>query len=218
LKKAASTNATKIPLSPILSRTGSAEEAHSPNSGSNPKPDNIPNWNLANFHLLADCVSALTKDKIPSSSTATTATTTVATSKDLTTTVSSNSGAVSEKSISPFVASLSKDDEFVCILRVNDNYFVPMKSQNTNLLMITSILSTDFPSSSSSKFELSSELQLSSPSNNNHNNNNINMSSTATTTTDPDESRIDSNHSSSNCLVSGSSNSYNNPNDPFSDP
>jgi hypothetical protein len=217
-KKAASANANKAPLSPIISGTGSAEETHSPNSGSNAKADNIPNWNLANFHLLADCVSALTKDKIPGSSTATTtAATTVATSKDLTTTVSSNSAALSEKSISPF-ASLNKDDEFVCILRVNDNYFVPVKSQNSNLLMITSILSTDIPSPSSSQFEPSSELQLSSQSNNNHNSNNINMSSTATATTDPDESRIDSNHSSSNCLVGGSSHNHNNYNDPFSDP
>lgn len=117
------------------------------------------NWNLANFKLLADCVSSLTEEKAlgidtPTSSNDTTTNTSTESQKG-TTNLSSSSKKSSSSAVAapsstqslksksevgtPSLSSVDYEEEFVCVIRTSEDCFVPYKSKD--ILMFASFLS-----------------------------------------------------------------------------
>jgi hypothetical protein len=116
------------------------------------------NWNLANFKLLADCVSSLTEEKAlgidtPTSSNDTTTNTSTESQKgttNLSSSKKSSSSVVAAPSSTQSLKSKSEvgtpspspvdyEEEFVCVIRTSEDCFVPYKSKD--ILMFASVLS-----------------------------------------------------------------------------
>lgn len=101
--------------------------------------DEKSGWNMTNFHLLADCVSALTTDKAEDKNENLKRSFGESSSENL---EQKNSNPEMEPPtiLSPASTSEKFDDEFICVIRTADNYFVPYRS--TSDILMFSALST----------------------------------------------------------------------------
>ena len=166
-------------------------------SSSGPPPQN---WNLANFRLLADCVTSLTDENGNNHTVGQTIgngqalkSHTNSTVSLATTTNSSNSKS-EEGNSSP--SPVESEDEFVCVIRTGEECFVPYRS-NRDVLMFSSSLSA--ASIEAHDLELRSgvpvtdePVRIASPSDSNNSNN----STEAKTTSDSSNNRVKNSTSS----------------------
>ena len=113
----------------------------------------VPSWNLTNFNLLADCVSAMSEnpstklESLPSKGEAKGKGQIKNTSAKSTSSSNNNNppAEVQNGKVDSDVKKIyltDEEDEFVCVIRTSDDYFVPYKS-SSDLLMFSSALSAE---------------------------------------------------------------------------
>lgn len=120
-EKAASNPPAKKARTSKNSSSGS-ETAQVLDSSNGGDSTNDNSWNLSNFNILADYASNFKEDIM---------------GKDEGRSKATSSNSSNEKNTAP----PEQEDEFVCVVRMNEGFFTQFNRANTNLLMFSSVLS-----------------------------------------------------------------------------
>jgi len=86
---------------------------------------NSDNWNLSNFNILADYASHFNEEMQ---------------GKETSRGKNSSSESINERLVAPGSIA-EQEDEFVCVIRMNERYFNPFNRGSSNLLLFSSVLS-----------------------------------------------------------------------------